>query len=85
LEDTTNFTSVWASTIELAYETFNKETQRAIEEFGKALTNGFESMQEYVDEFEWQQEQDDWFVEGYEKAYELSKLTRDLNKQLDKT
>ena len=85
LKDTANFTSVWASTIELAYETFDKETQRAIEEFGKTLTNGFGSMQEYVDEFEWQQEKDDWFVEGYEKAYELSKLTRDLNKQLDKT
>jgi hypothetical protein len=71
--------STWENALTVAYETFAAETERAIEEFSDAIAGAkFGSMDELSEEFEWQEEKSERYLENYEKAYELSKLNRKI-------
>ena len=85
-EDTANFMSSWESALTTAYETFTSETERAIEELSNFMAGiNFDSMSDLAKSFEWQQEVSDRYLESYEKAYELSKLNRKIQKDIDST
>lgn len=85
-EDTENFTSLWASAIQTAYDTFSTETQRAIDNFSDAIAGAnFDSMEELQKAYEREVELSDRYIENYQQAYELSKLNRQINQDLDKT
>jgi hypothetical protein len=78
--------SSWESALTTAYETFTSETERAIEELSDFMAGiNFDSMSDLAKSFEWQQEVSDRYLEGYEKAYELSKLNRKIQKDIDST
>ena len=83
-EDTASFMSAWENALTTAYETFAAETERAVKKFSDTLAGTkFDSMDELSKEFEWQKEASDRYLESYEKAYELSKLNRKIQKDID--
>ena len=85
-EDTENFTSLWANAIQTAYDTFSAETQRAIDNFSDAIAGAnFDSMEELQKAYEREVELSDRYIENYQQAYELSKLNRQINQDLNKT
>ena len=85
-EDTANFMSSWENALTVAYETFESETKRAIENLSDFMAGiNFDSMDELSKSFEWQTKASDRYLENYEKAYKLSKLNRKIQKDIDST
>ena len=75
--------STWESTLEGIVAQFEESVQRAVDAFNKAIYDG--GLESLSEDFEWNQEMDDMYIEDYEKIYELSKLTRDINRTMDDT
>ena len=85
-DDTENFTSVWQEAIQTAYDAFAAESARMVKEFDDAIAGAnFSSMAELEEYYDRQMEIEDRYLENYKQAYELSKLNRNLEQQLDKT
>ena len=83
-EDTANATSLWASAIENAYTTFEEQTKRAIEAFEDSLAGAnFGSLDELQASIDKQNQASERYLSNYEKAYELSKLNRNIQKEMD--
>ena len=84
-EDTANATSLWVSAIENAYTVFDEQTKRAIETFEDTIAGAnfgsFDELQASIDK---QNQASERYLSNYEKAYELSKLNRNLQKEMDK-
>lgn len=83
-EDTANATSLWASAIDNAYTTFEEQTQRAIVNFEDAVAGAnFKSLDELQGAIDKQNQASERYLSNYEKAYELSKLNRNIQKEMD--
>lgn len=75
--------STWEGTLEAIVAQFDQAVQAAVDKFNQAFyESGLEGLSE---DFSFAQEQDDMYLEDYQKIYELSKLTRDINKTMDDT
>jgi hypothetical protein len=59
-------------------------TDAIIEQFNKGLSATGESMDKMMEKYSHTEEKDEWYLEGYEKMYELNKLSRDLDTKLSK-
>lgn len=81
-EDTENFTSTWVNAINTAYEAFEEAGNEAIEELKKAILGIGGGMEDAMSMFE---RAGNRFISASEKAYELSKLNRTIQKQIDAT
>ena len=81
-EDTENFTSTWVNAINTAYEAFEEAGNEAIEELKKAILGIGGGMEDAMSMFE---RAGSRFISASEKAYELSKLNRTIQKQIDAT
>jgi hypothetical protein len=75
--------STWESTLEGIVAQFEESVQRAVDAFNKAIYDG--GLEGLSEDFEWEQEKDDMYLDDYQKIYELSKMTRDINKTMDDT
>ena len=62
----------------------NRQVDKAFENFYKATT-GYSSHEQLQEEYDRQKKMSELYVDEYKKTYELSKLTRDINKSLDNT
>ena len=49
------------------------------------MSGAFGSLEKLQEAFDRQKEIDDLYVDDYKKIYELTKLTRDINKSIDET
>lgn len=70
--------------LEAASQKKTKEVEQATDDFLKALT-GFDSFEDWDRDRAWKDKQGSFYLDEYEKNYELSKLTRSVNESLDKT
>ena len=72
------------SYIESLIEERNRQIDKALEDFYKTTT-GYSSLAEMQEAYDRQKRMSELYVDDYKKVYELSKLTRDINKSIDAT
>ena len=73
--------STWESTLEGIVAQFESSVQAAVDAFNKAIYDG--GLEGLSADFEWNKDMDDMYLDDYKQIYELSKLTRDINKSMD--
>ena len=78
-----NMLSNWEEALEAAAKAFEETVTRAISNFEKAMSGTFGNLDALQDAFDKQKELDDLYLDDYKQIYELSKLTRDINKSID--
>ena len=71
--------------MEKAVDTFESNLEKAAKRAGAVMAGQAGSLEDLMDQMERQQELDDLYVEDYKQIYELSKLTRDINKSIDES
>ena len=74
----------WGNTLDVIVSQFEEAVERAVESFNDAIyeLGGLEGLSE---DFNRAKEDDDTYLDDYQKIYELSKLTRDINNKIDDT
>ena len=77
--------SDWENVLEQASQEFENAVTRTIKSFEKAMSGTFGNFERLQDAFNKQKELGDIYLDDYKKIYELSKLTRDINKSLETT
>ena len=77
--------SDWENVLEQASQEFENAVTRTIKSFEKAMSGTFGNFERLQDAFNKQKELGDVYLDDYKKIYELSKLTRDINKSLETT
>ena len=85
MEDQEAFMSSWNDALQTAADNFTAQMDRAFENLEKSLTGIFGSFDQLSNYMEQQQSVADRYLNASEKTYELSKLNRKLQKDLDKT
>lgn len=70
----------WENTLTLIVEQFEKAVEDAVESFNKSFTSDGTFLSDAYDK---RQKENERYIEDYQKIYELSKLTRDINNSID--
>lgn len=83
-EQAQSYVDIVSNKIEKRIEEHQRLVDKSFEEFYKATT-GYSSLDEMQEAYERQKKMSELYVDDYKKVYELSKLTRDINKSLDDT
>lgn len=85
MEDQENFVSSWEAALQTAADIFTTQMDRAFENLEDDLAGIFKSFDEFNAAMDKQQQVTDRFMDAGKKQYELSKLNRKLQQDLDKT
>ena len=85
MEDQENFTSSWQEALQVAADNFTAQMDRAFEHLEDNLAGAAKSFDELNAHMERQQTAADRFLDAGKQQYELSKLNRQIQKDLDKT
>ena len=81
-----NFLTSWEETLQAAADAFESNIEEITRTIGEALSGGLAGgLAELEDQFSKMSEQNDLYVDDYEKIYQLTKLTRDLDSKIDNT
>jgi hypothetical protein len=73
----------WRQSLEAATEAWNTAVTHIVDEFEDKVAGALGSLAELQEAFDRAAEVDDRYVDDYEKIYELSKLTRQINNDID--
>lgn len=77
--------SNWTEALETAAETLETNTQRIMSAFEKSMAGIYGSFDRMQEVFDQQSELNSQYVADYKKVYELSKLTRNIQGEIDNT
>lgn len=80
-----DFMSNWEDALQAARDAFDNNVDNMVDDFSTkvgGLTGSIAALQEKWDQSKTLEEQ---YVPQYEKIYQLTKLTRDINKSIDET
>lgn len=77
--------SGWESALEAVAAIFEDKTNRILDAFEKSMSGTFGSFDRMSEVFGQQSELNAQYVADYKKVYELSKLTRNIQNQIDNT
>lgn len=80
-----DFMSSWEESLQAARDAFDSNMQNSIEDFSTTiggLAGSIDALKEKWDQAKTLEEE---YVPEYEKVYQLTKLTRDINKSIDET
>ncbi len=80
-----NLNDLWQATLSQAKEDFEQQLDWLVEDYGEALSGIYGNLDMYGDAFDRERKVRDRYTEDYEKYYQLSKLQRSINKDLDKS
>ena len=81
-----NFLASWEETLQAAADAFESNIEEITRTIGEALSGGLAGgLAELEDQFAKVKEQDEMYVDDYEKIYQLTKMTRDLESKIDNT
>ena len=75
----------WAAALEVAAQILEDNTQRIMDSFAKSMAGIYGSFDRMSEVFSQQSELNTQYVADYKKIYELSKLTRNIQNQIDNT
>jgi hypothetical protein len=78
-----NLLSTVATAIQSFLDEASEIVEAAIKEFEKAVSGSFGSLDEMSEFIDRQMEASDRYLENYEEVYKLSKLNRNLQKEID--
>lgn len=80
------FLSSWEEALQAAADAFKSNMEAAVRDIGEIMSGGLAGgLAELEDAFAKMNEQDQNYVDDYEKIYQLTKMTRDLNDKIDST
>ena len=80
------FLSSWEEALQAAADAFKSNMEAAVRDIGEIMSGGLAGgLAELEDAFSKMNEQDQNYVDDYEKIYQLTKMTRDLNDKIDST
>ena len=80
------FLSSWEEALQAAADAFKSNMEAAVRDIGEMMSGGLAGgLAELEDAFAKMNEQDQNYVDDYEKIYQLTKMTRDLNDKIDST
>lgn len=80
------FLSSWEEALQAAADAFQSNMEAAVRDVGEIMSGGLAGgLAELEDAFAKMNEQDQNYVDDYEKIYQLTKMTRDLNDKIDST
>lgn len=80
------FLSSWEEALQAAADAFQSNMEAAVRDIGEIMSGGLAGgLAELEDAFSKMNEQDQNYVDDYEKIYQLTKMTRDLNDKIDST
>lgn len=80
------FLSSWEEALQAAADAFKSNMEAAVRDIGEIMSGGLAGgLAELEDAFAKMNEQDQNYVDDYEKIYQLTKMTRDLNDKIDNT
>lgn len=80
------FLSSWEEALQAAADAFQSNMEAAVRDIGEMMSGGLVGgLAELEDAFSKMNEQDQNYVDDYEKIYQLTKMTRDLNDKIDST
>lgn len=80
------FLSSWEEALQAAADAFQSNMEAAVRDIGEMMSGGLAGgLAELEDAFAKMNEQDQNYVDDYEKIYQLTKMTRDLNDKIDGT
>lgn len=85
LEAEQNVLNAWEEALTAANEAFENSVQLAINSLNTALGGLYANADELSEAFDRQKDLDDQYLEDFEQIYELTKLTREINKAIDDT
>lgn len=83
LEDQENFTSTWSDSLQTAADIFEAQMNRAFDNLDDQLAGSFGSLEDLSASFTQSQTVADRYLDNSEKLYELSKLNRQIQKDID--
>ena len=75
--------SNFAEALQIAADNFTNTVERTINNMEKALASSFGSLEYMQSYYDQQQKEEELYLEDYEKAYELSKLARQVSGSID--
>lgn len=75
--------SYWEQALQAATDAWHTSVTHIVDEFEDKIAGAMGSLSELQESFDRASEIDSRYVEEYEKIYELSKLTRQINKDID--
>ena len=78
-----NFESNWENALQMAADAFSSSVENIAEEFSKAVSGIYDSLEEMQSAFERLQEVEERYLADYEKTYEISKLNRKIMESID--
>lgn len=85
LTDQEAFTSSWADALQVAADIFQAQMDRAFDDMDDKLAGTYGSLAELQTAFDQDQDIMNRYLDGGEKLYELSKLNRQIQKDIDKS
>lgn len=80
-----DFQSSWKESLELANKVFEVQMNNAVDAMERSLSGAYGSLEKFATAFNRSNTLKGIHVEEYEKIYQISKLTRDINKSIDST
>ena len=81
-----NFLASWEETLQAAADAFQSMMEQTVKEVGDAISGGLAGgLTELEDQFSKISSRNENYVDDYEKIYQLTKMTRDLNSKIDDT
>lgn len=83
LEDQETFTSTWSECLQNAADIFEAQMERTFDDLDKRLAGSFDSLAQLSQSYEQQQEIAERYLDNGEKLYNLSKLNRKIQQDID--
>lgn len=77
------FLDSWETALQTARDVFIANAELEMKDLEKQMAGTYGTIEEMQKSFDRSQEVDDRYLDDYEKLYELNKLNRDLEKQMD--
>lgn len=84
-ETENNLREGWAGALEAVAEIWKLKTEELFNDFEKQISGGFDSLNDLSEAFNQQSTLNKQYLANYEKIYELTKLTRNIEKSINDT
>ena len=81
----TDMNDSWNQALTQAAETFKEKISLTLKDFESSISGVADGLDEIKEIFAQQSETQSWYLEDYEKIYQLNKLSRDLQSSIDET
>lgn len=81
----TDYLNSWKTTLEAAANAYKNTIEEMFNEFEKQMTGTFGTYDKMLETYEQQKKISKLYLADYEKIYELSKLTRNIEQKIDET